>query len=62
MLLLKSPKIGKKTRGHGNKRTNEDNPNYSIDEIGQNTEKNPGDLRRLVFTQTQVKDHQLPLM
>ena len=31
-------------------------------EIGQNTEKSPGELRRLVVTQTPVKDHQLKLM
>ena len=37
-------------------------PNYNIVEIGQNTEKNPGDLRRLAVTQTPVKDHQLVLM
>ena len=29
---------------------------------GQNTEKSPGDLRRLAVTQTTVKDHQLTLM
>ena len=39
-----------------------DNPNNSIAEIGQNTEKNLGDLRRLVVTQTPVKDYQLTLM
>ena len=30
--------------------------------IGQNTEKSPGDLRRLAVTQTPVKDHQLTLI
>ena len=34
----------------------------SIIEIGQNTEKSPGDLRRLAVTQSPVKDHQLTLM
>ena len=29
---------------------------------GQNTEKSPGDLRRLVVTQTPLKNHQLTLM
>ena len=38
-----------------------DYPNYSIIEIGQNTEKSPGDLKRLSVTQTPVKDHQLTL-
>ena len=31
----------------GNWRTSGDHPNYSIAENGQNTEKSPGDLRRL---------------
>ena len=39
-----------------------DHPNYWIIEIGQNTEKSPGDLRRLVVTKTSVKDHQLMLI
>ncbi len=34
----------------------------SIIENGQNTEKTPGDLRRLAVTQSPVKDHQLTLM
>ena len=42
--------------------TSGDHSNYSIIEIGQNTEKSPGDLRRLAVTQTSVKDHQLTLM
>ena len=37
-------------------------PNNSIIEDGQNSEKSPGDLRRLAVTQTPVKDHQLKLM
>ena len=36
--------------------------NYNIIEKGQNTEKSPGDLRRLAVTQSPVKDHQLTLM
>ena len=36
--------------------------NYSSVEIGQNTEKSPGDLRRLAVTQTPVENHQLTLM
>ena len=32
-----------------------DPPNYRIVEIDQNTEKSPGDLRRLVVTQTPVE-------
>ena len=41
-------------------RTSWDHPNYSIVEIGQNTEKSPGDFRRLAVIP--VKDHQLTLM
>ena len=36
-----------------------DCPNYSLIEVGQNTEKSPDDLKRLAVTQTQVKNHQL---
>ena len=54
-------KIGKRTGGLENSGTSEDCPNYSIDEVGQNTEKSPGDLRRLAVTKTPVKDHQLKL-
>ena len=35
---------------------------YNIIENGQNTEKSPGDLRRLAVTQTPTKKHQLKLM
>ena len=49
--------INKGTGGFGNKRTNRDHPNYYIFENGKNTEKSPGDLRRLAVTQTPVKDH-----
>ena len=55
-------RINKETGGLGNKRTCGDHPNYYNIEIGQNTEKSPGDLRRLVVTRTSVKDHQLTLM
>ena len=34
----------------------------SIIENGQNTEKTPGDLRRLAVTQPPLKDHHLTLM
>ena len=36
----------------GNRRTSRDYPNYTIDEIGLNTENSPADLRRLAVTQT----------
>ena len=39
----------------GNKRMSRDHPNYSIVKISQNTEKSPGDLKRLAISQTPVK-------
>ena len=36
----------------------EDKLNFCIIKIGQNTEKSPGNLRRLAVTQTPVKDSQ----
>ena len=45
----------------GNPRTNREHPNYSIIEIGQNTEKRREVLRRLVVTQPLLKDCQLSL-
>ena len=55
-------RITKGTRGLGSWRTSGDYPNDSIIENGQNTEKSPGDLRRLAVTQTPVKNHRLTLM
>ena len=55
-------RILKETGGLGNKKTSGDHPNYNTFEIGQNTEKSPGDLRRIAVTQTSVKDYQLTLM
>ena len=43
----------------GNKRVSGD---YSFIKIDQNSEKSPGDLRRLAVTQTPVRNHQLMLM
>ena len=34
----------------GGRKTSEDHPNYKIIENSQNTEKSPGDLRRLAVT------------
>ena len=42
--------------------TGRDYPNDSTTENGQNTEKSPGDLRRLALTQTPVKNYQPILM
>ena len=55
-MIIKGPK------GLGSWRTSGDRPNDSIIEDGQNTEKSPGDLRRLAVTQTPVKKHQLTLV
>ena len=41
----------------GNPRNNSDHPGRGIVNIGNNTDKSPGDLRRLALTQTPVKDH-----
>ena len=49
-------------RGLGSWWPSGDHPNYYIIENGQNTEKSPGDLRRLAVTQIPVKDHQITLM
>ena len=55
-------RIGTMTGGLGNKRTSGDHPNYSIIVISQNTEKSPGDLRRLAVTQTLVRNHRLTVV
>ena len=53
--------INKGTGGLENKRMSGDLPNYSFIKIGQNTEKSPGDTKRLAVTQTPVEDYQLTL-
>ena len=53
--------IGTETGGLGNKRSSGDHPNNSIVEIGQNTKKSTGDLRKLAVTQTPVENYQLTL-
>ena len=45
-----------------NLRTSRDHPDYYITKIGQNTEKSPGDMRRLAVTQTPAKNHQLTMV
>ena len=44
--------IGRETGSFEHKKTSGDYLNYSIVEIGKNTENNPRHLRRLVVTQT----------
>ena len=43
-------RIIKGTGGLGNKRMSGDHPNYYIIENGENTERSPGNLRRLAVT------------
>ena len=59
---LLETRIIKGPGGFGSWQPSGDHPNNSIIENGQNTEKSPGDLRRLAVTQSPVKDHQLTLM
>ena len=49
----------KRIREPGSWGTSGDHLNNCIGQNDQNTEKRPGDLRRLVVTQTPVKDHQI---
>ena len=53
--------LRKETGRFGNRGTNRDHPNYNNVEIDQNTEKSPGDMRRLAVSQSPVKDSQLTL-
>ena len=53
----KVPKGLEKTGKLRNLRTSGDHLNYSIIKIGQNTEKSPGELRKLGVTQTQVDNN-----
>ena len=46
-------RINTRTRGLGRKSMSGDYPNYCIIEIGQNTEKSPEDLRRLLSLKLQ---------
>ncbi len=49
MFLVEAPKVGTGTGGLGNNGTDGDCPNYSSVKMGQNTEKSPGDVRRLAI-------------
>ena len=55
-------RITKETGGLGSWLTSGDHPNYYIIENGQNSEKSPGDLRKLAVTQTPEIGDQLTLM
>ena len=52
------PQMLKASGGIGNRRTSGNHPDYSIVKIGQNSEKGPGNLRRLVVILTPMKDPQ----
>ena len=58
----RNKRIIKGAGGFGRWRPSGEHPKDSIIENGQNTEKTPGDMRRLALTQTPVKAHQLTLM
>ena len=68
IILIVTGGLGTVTKGLveteevGNNRTSGDHPNYCNIEIGENNEKRPGDLRRLVVTQNPVRNNQLTLM
>ena len=55
------PKRQRKMAGDGHRRRDQNTRNYSINQIDQNTEKSPSDLRRLAVAQTPMKDHQQTL-
>ena len=60
--VITIPKIlDKGTEKVENRKTGGNHLNYRIVEIGHNTKKSPGDLRRLAVTQTPLKDYQLTL-
>ena len=62
IILYIHQRIIKGTGGLGGKRTSGDHPNYNVIKNGQNTEKSPGNLKRLAVTQTPEKENQLKLM
>ena len=49
--------ITKGIGGPGRWRTSGGHPNYYIIENSQNSEKSPGDMRKLAVAQIPVKDH-----
>ena len=55
IIIIIIKRIIKSTGGLESWRTSGDHPKYSIIENGQNTEKNPGGLRRLAVIQTPEK-------
>ena len=56
------PRIVKETGGTGNKNTSGDRRNDINFKTDHNTEKSPGDLKRLTVTLTPAKGHHLMLV
>ena len=54
--------LGKETGRGQNRRMSRDDLNYTIVEVGQNTEKSLGNLKRFIVTQIPVKYHHLKLV
>ena len=61
-IVIGPQSVGKKLGRVGNWKNNREHANCRIIENTQNTEKSPGDMKRLVVTQTIVKEHQLTLV
>ena len=55
-------RLGKEAGCVRNRSSSRDYPNYSIGKVGDNTERSPGNLKRLAVTQTPVKYHLLTLV
>ena len=55
-------RIGKGTGTTGDRKKNRDDSDYSIADIGQNTQMSLGDLRRHAATQTSMKANKLTLV
>ena len=61
-LEMDSKRVCKDAGKVRNQRTSQNHYNHSIVKINKNTEKIPGDVRRLGVTQTPVKGYQLTLV
>ena len=62
MLVTVPKRMEKETGGTGGQRKNWEYKDHSSVKISKNTEKGPGDLRRLAVTLTPAKNHQLKLV
>ena len=59
MILIVIGALGMDLGRVGNEWMNQVHSDYNIVEVSYNTEKSPGELRRLAVTQSPVKDYQL---